>query len=69
MERLGSSMDKDSSFVETLVIPDGSSVRDQAVATVTMPEFEPACVMEDFELDEEVVSQLRMHITTVANLY
>ncbi|KAG7359292.1 3'5'-cyclic nucleotide phosphodiesterase [Nitzschia inconspicua] len=69
MERLGSSMDKDPSFVETVVIPDASSVWDQAVATVRMPEFEPASVMEDFELNSEVVSQLRMYITTVANLY
>ncbi|KAG7359286.1 adenylate and guanylate cyclase catalytic domain containing protein [Nitzschia inconspicua] len=69
MERLGSTMDKDPSFVDTVIIPDGSSVRDQAVASVRMPEFEPASVMEDFELDSEVVAQLRMYITTVANLY
>ncbi|KAG7355294.1 adenylate and guanylate cyclase catalytic domain containing protein [Nitzschia inconspicua] len=69
MAKMGSRADKDSSFTETVIIPEGSSVRDQVVGFVRMPEFEPASEMGNFELETDVVAQLRMYITTVANLY
>jgi 3'5'-cyclic nucleotide phosphodiesterase/Adenylate and Guanylate cyclase catalytic domain len=56
--------------VNEIVFPDGSSVRSQVVAAVTMPEFQPSTVAtREVDLDPDVVSQLRMYITTVANLY
>jgi hypothetical protein len=54
---------------ECILLQDGASVRDQIVASVRMPEFQPGPAIQEVELDPVVVSQLRMYITTVANLY
>jgi hypothetical protein len=54
---------------ECILLQDGASVRDQIVASVRMPEFQPGPATTEVELDPVVVSQLRMYITTVANLY
>jgi hypothetical protein len=56
-------------YVNESFLPDGASVRSQVVATVRMPEFHRVTETGDVELDPVVVSQLRMYITTVANLY
>jgi hypothetical protein len=46
-----------------------SSVRNQVVAIVRMPKFKPDTPTREVEIDPFVVSQLRMYITKVANLY
>jgi hypothetical protein len=53
--------------VNESILPDGSSVRNQVVAAVRMPEFQPGTITGKVEVDPIVVSQLRMYITTVAN--
>jgi hypothetical protein len=55
--------------VNEAILPDGTSVRDQVVAAVRMPDFQPYASTKKIDLDPVVVSQLRMYITTVANLY
>jgi hypothetical protein len=47
----------------------GSSIRNQVVATVRMPKFKPDNQTREVELDPGAVSQLRMYIAKVANLY
>jgi hypothetical protein len=54
---------------ECILLQDGASVRDHTVASIRMPEFQPGTATTEVELDPVVVSQLRMYITTVANLY
>jgi hypothetical protein len=51
------------------ILPDGATARDQIAATIRMPEFQPGPACGDVQLHPVVVSQLRMYITTVANLY
>jgi hypothetical protein len=55
--------------VNESILGDGASVRDHVVATVQMPDFQPAIGSGEVEVDPVVVCQLRMYITTVANLY
>jgi 3'5'-cyclic nucleotide phosphodiesterase len=51
------------------IVPDGTSVRKQVVASVKMPEYQPCTRTGPMDLDPVVLSELRMYITTVANLY
>jgi hypothetical protein len=55
--------------VNETILPEGSSVRDQVVAAVKMPEFQPSTETREVDLTSGVVSQLRTYITSVANLY
>jgi hypothetical protein len=56
-------------YVNESTLREGASIRDQIVATIRMPEFQPGTTTGEVELDRVVVSQLRLYITTVANLY
>jgi 3'5'-cyclic nucleotide phosphodiesterase len=55
--------------VKENILSSKNSIRNQVVASVRMPEFQPGSWTGEVELDPAVLSQLRMYITTVANLY
>jgi hypothetical protein len=55
--------------VNETILPDGTSFRNQVVAAVRMADFQSNTSTKELDLDPVVVSQLLMHITTVANLY
>jgi hypothetical protein len=56
--------------VENIIHSEYCSVRNQAVGAVTIPEFQPSTAATgEVDLDPNVVTQLRMYVTILANLY
>jgi hypothetical protein len=59
--------------VHEISVTDGISVRSEAVSCVPLPEFQPATLTAhdpvEVELDADVVKQIRLYITEIAQFY
>lgn len=68
MHQVGNS--RNNTQLKEIILPQGISVRDQAVPTVLIPPaFEASPPSKQIELDPEVREQLRAYITAIAYLY